>query len=44
MLDAHRRRDRPEHRTFGCRPAFLQSVAPPLIEAPRSEWMIEKVV
>ncbi len=44
MLDAHRRRDRPEHRTFGWRPAFLQSASPPPVDAPRWEWMLEKVV
>ena len=44
MLDAHRRRDRPEHRNFGWPPAFLQSTSPPDVETARSDWMLEKSV
>ena len=42
MLDAHRRRDRPEHRNFGWPPAFLQSLTPPAREIVRHDWMLEK--
>jgi len=44
MLDAHRRRDRPEHRNKGWPPAFLQSNVPPAIHESRSEWMLEKSI
>ena len=44
MIDAHRRRDRPEHRNFGWPPAFLQSNVPPAIHESRAEWMLEKSV
>ena len=42
MLDAHRRRDRPEHRTFGWPPAFLQTVDPPELDVRRWDWMLRK--
>ena len=42
MLDAHRRRDRLEHRNFGWPPAFLQTEAPPAPHVTRWDWMLEK--
>ncbi|MDE0044244.1 MAG: sugar phosphate isomerase/epimerase [bacterium] len=42
MLDAHRRRDRPEHRNFGWPPAFLQSLPPPPPDVTRHDWMLAK--
>lgn len=42
MLDAHRRRDRPEHRNFGWPPAFLQTEDPPGPDVTRWDWMLAK--
>lgn len=44
MLDAHRRRDRPEHRNFGWPPAFLQTEVPPEPDVTRWDWMLAKTL